>query len=377
MLPFSILDRYIATELLLPFLFGAGAFSFLSFTIGAVFDIVRQATEYGLPFSLVTQILLLKMPEFLTFAIPMAILFACLMTYSRLSGDSELIALRSSGVSLYRLVLPAILLSLILTGVTFTFNEIVVPSSNRQAAELLDAALKKEQPTFREKNILYQEFRSVKQPDGDRDKVLSRIFYAKEFDGQQMKKLTVLDVSQEQFTQIISAESAVWNPEGEAWDFFNGRIYVVAPDDSYRNIIKFENQQLKLPRTPLDLAESGRRDFREMSIMELHNYGDLISQSGNEEEVRKTNLRIQQKIAFPFVCVVFGLVGATLGARPKRTGKGTSFAISLIVIFVYYVLLILCDYMGRFAILSPTSAAWLPTLFGLSAGGFLLIRSSR
>lgn len=373
----SLMDRYLTKELTMPLLFGIGAFSSLGVTIGAVFDLIRQATDYGLPFGLVLQILILLIPEFIAIAIPMAILFAALMTYSRLSGDSELIALRSSGVSIYRLILPAIVMSLILTGITFVFNEAVVPASKYQASVLLDQAVKKDKPQFREKNILYQEFRSVKQPDGDRDKVLTRIFYAKQFDGQQMKGLTVLDFSQEGLNQIVASESAVWNQGEDTWDFFNGRIYLVAPDGSYRNIIKFEKQQLKLPRTPLDLAKTTRRDFREMSITQLQDYLNLVSQSGDEQEVRKTNLRIHQKLSFPFFCVVSGLIGATLGTRPKRTGRGTSFAISLLVIFGYYVLIILGDYLGRFEILAPVVAAWLPTLFGLSAGGLLLFRSAR
>jgi lipopolysaccharide export system permease protein len=373
----SLMDRYLAKELTMPLLFGIGAFSSLGVTIGAVFDLIRQATDYGLPFGLVLQILLLLTPEFVAIAIPMAILFAALMTYSRLSGDSELIALRSSGVSIYRLVLPAVVISLILTGVTFAFNEAVVPASKYQASVLLDQAVKKDKPQFREKNILYQEFRSVKQPDGDRDKVLTRIFYAKQFDGQQMKGLTVLDFSQEGLNQIVASESAIWNQGQDTWDFFNGRIYLVAPDGSYRNIIKFEKQQLKLPRTPLDLAKTTRRDFREMNIAQLQDYLNLVSQSGDEQEVRKTYLRIHQKLSFPFFCVVSGLIGATLGTRPKRTGRGTSFAISLLVIFGYYVLIILGDYLGRFEILAPVVAAWLPTVFGLSAGGLLLFRSAR
>jgi lipopolysaccharide export system permease protein len=372
-----MMDRYITQELLMPLLFGIGAFSMLGVTIGAVFDLIRQATEFGLPFSLVLQILLLKTPEFIAFAIPMAILFACLMTYSRLSGDSELIALRSSGVSIYRLVLPVVMLSLLLAVITFGFNEAVVPAANYQSEVLLNQALKRNKPDFRDRDIVYQEFQSVKQPDGDRDKVLARLFYAKQFDGERMKGLTVLDFSQQGLSQIVAAETAAWNPGENAWDFFNGQIYVVAADGSYRNIIKFEQQQLQIPRAPLDLAKKGRRDFREMSILELQDYLNLVQQGGDRQEVNKTNLRIQQKIAFPFVCVVFGLIGATIGTRPKRTGKGTSFAISLLVIFAYYVLIILCDYLGRFEILTPLLAGWAPTLFGLAVAGLLLVRASR
>jgi len=124
---FSILDRYIFVELLLPFLFGMGLFTSLGVAIGTLFDLVRRITESGLPFTLALKILLLKMPEFIVLAFPMSILLAALMAYSRLASDSELIALKSIGISVYRLIIPAIVLSLIVTGLTYVFNDYVAP----------------------------------------------------------------------------------------------------------------------------------------------------------------------------------------------------------------------------------------------------------
>src|SRR4028119_248893 len=105
-----VMDRYIATELIQPFLFGVGAFSSIGVAIGTLFDLVRRVTDAGLPLGIAVQVLLLKMPEFIAYAFPMSTLLAALMTYSRLSSDSELIALRSCGISIYRLVVPAIFL---------------------------------------------------------------------------------------------------------------------------------------------------------------------------------------------------------------------------------------------------------------------------
>jgi lipopolysaccharide export system permease protein len=122
----SVMDRYIATELIPPFLFGVGAFSSVGVAIGTLFDLVRKVTDSGLPLTIAIQVLLLKLPLFISYAFPMSTLLAALMTYSRLSSDSELIALRSCGVSLYRLVVPAVVLSLVVTGMTFLFNEMVV-----------------------------------------------------------------------------------------------------------------------------------------------------------------------------------------------------------------------------------------------------------
>ncbi len=372
----SVMDRYIAFELLLPFLFGVGAFSSVGVAIGAVFELVRKVVESGLPLTIALNVFLLKLPYFIVYAFPTAVLLSTLMTYSRLSSDSELIALRSCGVSIYRLVLPAVILSFVVTGMTFVFNEQVVPAANYQANLTLERALKKKEPSFQERYIFYPEYRDVQQPDGGKAKILARLFYADQFDGQRMKGLTVVDRSQQSLNQIVVAESAQWNTVQNAWDFFNGTIYLVAPDSSYRNIVRFEHQQLLLPRTPLDLAEKSR-DYGEMNIVQAQEQLEIVRLSGDEQKIRKLKVRIQQKQALPFVCVVFGLVGAALGTTPQRTNRATSFGISIIVIFSYYLLDFISSALGVAGILSPLIAAWIANTFGFAAGGLLLMRTAR
>jgi lipopolysaccharide export system permease protein len=242
----------------------------------------------------------------------------------------------------------------------------------------LSKALNEEDPAFKERNILYQEFKPVENPEksGKKEDTLARLFYAKEFDGTRMRGLTILDFSQSDLNQIVSAQSAVWNAEQKAWDFSDGTIYVVSPDGSFRNIVKFDTQQLKLPRAPLDLA-SQPRDYNEMSIAQSLDYLELLKQSGSEEKIRKLRVRIQQKYALPFVCVAFGLVGAALGSRLDRGGRSTSFAISLVIIFTYYLLTVICGSIAQLGMIPPFLGAWLPNLFGLTAAVILLVRSSR
>lgn len=377
-LPFhlSVLDRYIASQLASPFLFGVAAFSSILVSVGALFDLIRKMTDAGLPLLIAFKVFFFQVPEFISLSFPMATLLSTLMVYSRLSTDSELIALRSAGISIYRLIAPAIVLSLFVSALTFGFNESIVPAAKYQASLTLHSALKQDKPGFQQNNIVYQQYRDAKQSDGSRTQALERIFYAKQFDGRQMRNLTVLDFSQDGVNQIVTANRATWNANSNAWDFFNGTIYVVAADGSYRNILRFEQQQIQLSRTPLDLA-SRQPDEGEMNIQQIQDYLKLVLQSGDEKLATKLRLRIQQKIAFPFVCLVFGLTGATLGTRPRRGGKGTSFAISIVIIFVYYLLSFVCDSFGQLEILSPISGAWLPTIVGLLAGTFLLWRSGK
>ena len=370
----TILDRYIAGELILPFLFGMGIFTSLIVAIGTGFDLVRKVTEAGLLLPIALKIMLLKLPGFIVLAFPMAILLATLMAYSRLASDSELVALRSIGVSVYRVALPGILLSLIVAGLTFIVSDLIAPAANYEASIALEKALDRIKPTFQQSNILYKEYDKVKR-DGEKKTVLTRLFYAEEFNGKQMENLTILDRSQESVSQIINAQSATWNIKNNTWDFFNGTIYVIAPDGSYRNIVRFQHQQLALPKAPLDLANRDRED-NEMSLVQARNYLQILQFSDDDQAVRKLKVRIQEKMAFPFVCLVFGLVGAALGLRPQNTSRATSFGICVGIIFSYYLLTFITGAMGVGGILSPFTAAWLPNILGVGAGSLLLVQSS-
>lgn len=372
----SVMDRYISIELILPFLFGVGAFSSLGVSVGALFELIRRVTESGLPFTVAMKVLLLQFPQFIVYAFPMSTLLANLMTYSRLSSDSELTALKACGVSVYRLMAPALALCLVVTGLTFAFNELIVPAANFQATVTLADALNEDEPLFQERNILYQEFEKISDKDGDQEEVLSRLFYAKEFDGQQMKGLTILDFSQEGLDQIVSAQSATWNGDEKSWDFADGTIYVVSADGSFRNIVKFQEQQLRLPRTPLDLA-SRKRDYDEMNIAQSLEYLDILEQSGSEDKIQKLKVRIQQKIALPFVCISFGLVGAALGTRLERTGRATGFAVTVLIIFGYYLLAFLSGSIAQLGYIPPIVGAWIPNIFGLGIAAWLLRQASK
>ncbi len=360
----SLLDRYIASELFTPFLFGICAFSAVGLAIGSVFNLVQRVAESGLPLAIALQVFLLQAPNFVVLSLPMSMLLTTLIVYSRLSGDSEIVALRGCGVSLYRLVLPAITLSFIVTGITFFFNESLVPTTNYQASVVLNHALKQDKPD-QEKNIFYREFTSEQ---------LSQIFYARRFNDERMQDLMVLNFSLQGLSRIVTAKAAVWNSAQENWNFFNGTVYTVGPDGSYQNVSKFERRQLSLSRIPLDLATQSRKS-EEMNITEAQQYLKLLEQSGDQRKIRQLRLRIQEKYALPFVCIVFGLVGASLGTKPQRTSSTTGFGISVVIIFGYYLLSFICSSLGEAGVLSPLVAAWLPTALGLATGGALLFRA--
>lgn len=365
-----LLDRYLLRLFIGPFLFGLGAFSSIGLSVGVLFETVRRVVESGLPLTIAFQVLALKAPYFIGLAFPMATLLATLLTYSRLSANSELIALRACGVPARRWVVPALIFSLLTTGLTFVFNEAVVPVTNYQATLLVRQALDKDRPRIDRRHIIYQEF------DQATGKELQRLFYASRFDGRYMRGLTVLDFSQEGLQQILTAETGFWNAERQAWEFHNGTIYLVAYDASYRNIIQFKKQEITLPKAPLELATQ-RRSPEEMSFWEARRYLKILESSGNLAQIREWQVRIQQKIAIPFICLVMGLVGTALGSLPRRNSGGWAFGLSVVIIFIYYLLMFVGDVMSQSGLIAPVVGAWFPNVLGLAMGAYLLRKADR
>ncbi len=371
----SVMNLYIITELILPFLFGMGIFTSLGLSIGAVFELIRKVTDSGLFWGVAVKVLILKMPEFIVLAFPMSILLATLMAYSRLSSDSELIALRSIGVNIYRLILPAIAFSLCIVTITFLFNNFVAPAASYQASVTLKQALGKTRPDFQTENILFDEYAEIQTADGDTKEVLTRLFYAEEFDGEQMKNLTVLDRSRGSISQIVIARSAKWNVLENIWDFYDGTIYLVGMDGGYNNVVRFQHQQLALPQTALEITKKSKR-ITEMNIFEAWEYLKVVKHDSDEHRIRKWQVRVQAKIALPFVCLVFALIGASLGIKPQNSGKATSFGICIGLIFSYHLLSFICESLGISGVVPPWLAAWLPNFLGLGAAGGLLAKAT-
>ena len=369
----SVMNFYIIKELILPFLFGMGIFTSLGLSIGAVFELIRKVTDSGLHWGVAAKVLLLKTPEFIVFAFPMSMLLATLMTYSRLSSDSELIALRSVGVNLYRLIMPAIAFSLCVVALTFWVNNFVAPAATYQAAVTLKQALGETRPNFETQNILFPEYADF-EINGEKQERLIRLFYAEEFNGERMINITVLDRSSREVSQIVVARSAQWNVAENIWDFYDGTIYLVGVDGDYNNIVRFQHQQLALPQTALDITE--KKKTKEMNILEAREYLEVVKHSADLPRIRKWQVRIQEKIALPFACLVFAAIGAVLGVRPQDSSKATSFGICIGLIFGYYLLSFICQSFGISGVVPPWLAAWLPNFLGLGAAGGLLAKAT-
>lgn len=362
-----LLDRYVLSALLTAFVFSVAAFTGIGVAVGVVFDLVQDFADTQIPLSLLLQLLWLQLPYTISFCLPMGVLLASLSTFNRLSADSELVALQSVGVGIYRLVLPVVLFGLLVGGLTFGFNTSLVPASRSQSSQLLQELVQQGQAVTQAQNIFY--------PQYGPDREIQRLFYARQFDGQQMYGLTVLDFSQTGVNQVITAESAVWDAVTNVWTFTNGTIYLVDADGSYRNILQFTEQQLQIPRDPLALA-TPKPSIAEMSLAEARRYLEELQPDGDPREIRKLQLYIQQQYAIPWQGLILGLIGAGLGIKSQPRRKSRGFGLSLVIIFAQYLLSFLTAALARSGGLSPLVAAWSVNGLGLGVALWLLLRAA-
>jgi lipopolysaccharide export system permease protein len=367
------MDIYLVRELITPFFFSVGIFSALGVTIGTVSDLSYKIVNSDLAFISAVQIFCLKIPEYIAYGLPISVLLTTLITYSRLSKDSELVALRSCGVSIIRLVTPALILSLLVTFLTFIFNELIVSNANYQATTILVEQLNEQRQFLLRKDIFYPEYVEVKEDNGQNHKQLKTLFYAQEFDGENMQSLTILDTEKKGLNKVIVSEKGTWNNKHQVWDLFNGVIYDVKTNPLIATESFFKQKQFALSKTPLELAAKSKDPY-EMNIIQSEEYIKLLRLLGDEKNVLMFQVRTAQKISFPFVCIIFALVGSSLGCLPNTANKATSFGLCVAIIFGYYFISFFIGSLGLIGLISPFMAAWIPNLLGLLIGVYLLFK---
>jgi lipopolysaccharide export system permease protein len=373
-----LMDRWLLQELVGPLLFGIAAFTAVSLSVGVVFELVRRVAESGLPPQVAVQVLMLRLPGFLVLAFPMATLMATLLAYSRLSGSSELTALRSVGVGTTRMVMPALALALAMSLLTFLFNDLIVPRANLAGSQTLERALGKAVTNQSGDNILYSRFGRVKEEEnGDSVRQLTQLFYARKFRNGTMQDVTLIDYSRMGQRQMLMAEKGHWNEAEAMWEFSNGRIINVDEKTGSTTSARFDRYLYPLTQDPVEVAKLPT-DISTMTVGQALRAERLQTEANNLKEALRLRVRIQEKFAFPAICLVFGLIGSSLGVRPHaRTSRSQGFGISVLLIFGYYLMSFIVSSLGITGTLTPFLAAWLPVLVGLACGGLLLRQASR
>ena len=360
-----ILDRYILKELLGPFVFGICVFASILVGTGPLFRIAQYISQYGASLWTCVKLLTFSLPGIIALTFPMAMLLASLMSFGRLSSSSEIVAMKCGGLSFYRLATPVFLVAFGVSIFSMAFNEILVPRANAAYSYIVHYEIMKNTRPKSQEHIVIKDIASGK---------LERLTYARRFDEDLslMMGVTVQEYEKDKLVRIENAEKALWKDGG--WTMQNGIIYDMTEDGKVERTMRFVEQAMPVEKAPETIARDQKRP-EEMTIKELKQHISILKR----EQVRTGffEVELHQRVAVPFACFIFSLIGVPLGIQRQRSSSSIGLGISVIVIFAYYAIMSMTMALGQGGTLPALVAVWIPNLLGLAAGVYLVHRASK
>lgn len=354
----KVLHRYIITEFIPPTILALFLFTFV-LIMERIFDSINLLLSKGVSLSSVLSLLGYILPSILVYSIPMAILAGTLLCFGRLSSDNEIIGIQASGVSLYTIFYPVLILSLLVSISMVSFNQQVAPRSYSQFRKLYyeiihkNPVLKLEERTFFEIKdyMLYVE--KVKQKKG---KLSGIIMY-------EMKK--------EGFPTLITAQNGdmVSTEQQLVFRLFNGSIQNKDKDDPNKyTITYFKNYDisLDLTQTPPPLATRIREMEKSQLLKEIKKL--------KQENIPTRSLEVEYhgRKSIAFASFVFCLIGIPLGIKTRQKGKSIGFGLSLVLSLIYWFLLVEGIMLGEKGFTPPLLGVWIPNLIiGITGIGMI------
>lgn len=357
-----ILDKYIIAELMWPFIFGVCAFSSMFIGGGTMYRIAQYITKFGASAVVVAKLFIYSLPGVIVLTFPMSTLLATLLCYGRLSSSSELIAMRAAGLSFYRLTAPVLITAFFISTFAVVFNETVVPAATEAYNATINTEIKgNTRPKSQEHLVILE-----KSKDG-----IGRLTYARNYDEMSavMQQVTVQEFESNRPVRIETADTAVRYDGGMALQ--NGAIQDIVSADSTRTM--YFNQQY-LPAENKTATVAAQKGSDEMTIRELKRAAASLPDGQRKKNVYLVELH--KRAAIPAACVFFALIGAPLALSSPRASSASGLGYSIIIIFLYYIVMTVGTAMGQNGVLPAMLAAWLPNLATLVPGLYLLRRAS-
>lgn len=325
----------------------------------------------------VAQLILFTIPGVMTFTFPMAMLLATLLGFGRLSSDSEVVAFTAAGCSFERAVVPVAVMGLTVALVGLWFNNTVVPTASR------------------ERNVIINRFKSkggnvtgskITVPIRDGDGNLTMMIHVEGSADLGTGELTnvSLDIWQSGHrVGSLYAPRAVWQGTTDRKNDKNWLLYNVEAAYWKPNGVSVTTaKQAQTKEIPIDTPDNLKaylddRRPEDIETGELMENARIRREGGDISKAREFEVEVARRNSVPFAAFAFGLVGAALGVRSPREGRGVGFGLSVVITFFYYVSLNVTSILARNGSLPANFALMLPNLIGFAAGIFLIRRVMR
>lgn len=340
-------DWHIVKRLLKGFLFFVGAL--------IIFFIVLHWVEYSDDFldrgATVREVFTVfypsYIPEIVRLTSPLALFLSCIYLTGTLAQELQLIALQTSGVSLYRLLRPYVGVGLLVTVFMFGFNGWVVPQTNEVVVQYENEYLNPSQRSTETSEIHRQ---------NDPETILSVGYYDRDRKRAHRVSLQTFDESS-RLVERVDAERMEWIDSLKTW-----RLEDVTRRSFWSQGLKRKTTSSSVDTTlqiyPRDLARS-QNDVAAMTIPAAANYLNALQRAG-VGQLERQQVAYYNKFAYPLANLILILLGVPLAAVRRRGGQAVQFAIGLLIAFVYLSIQKLSEPFGYSGALDPAVTAWLP-----------------
>jgi lipopolysaccharide export system permease protein len=385
-----LLDKYLIKQFFFVMLFSLIAF-WIIFLIVDLVENLDKFIDRHTTLLVIIKYYLFYTPYIVVLSLPVAMLLSCLFSLGQLAKHNELTAMKSAGISLYRILFPLFVFSFLISILTLIVGESIIPFTYQKMMDVRTIEIEKGK---RDNNLILQDV-FVQGGEGI-------IFHLASYDPKAKMGTDALvqRFADSRLKEEIQAKRARWKESG--WLFENGvemifsdslvetpavdstsgtdtslllshrKEKIVSGIEKYESFDKLFRLDLKIK--PEALTQRQKKPD-EMGYFELADYVKIKKRSGQLVAKEATDLNL--KISFPLVNFIIVLFGAPIAANPKRSGLAIGFAISLFIAFVYYTLIRMGQSFGYSEKLPPILAAWITNIIFSILGVVLLIKAKK
>jgi len=354
----KILDRYISKKFLGALLFTLIAFISLFIVIDLI-DRLGDFLNHNVPKSVIIEYYLYYIPFIIVLILPVGMLLSSLFSIGNLARYSELIAMKASGLSLQRILLPILGIGFLISLLMIYFGEKVVPFTNQKMYNIERVFLHKHTPlSQRRSNIIFK------------DNEYDRWIYIGYYDHRIKKayNVSIQKIANQSIVQRFDAKRMVWKDSSWVLEDWYERSNT-GMNTGFKN--SDSSKKVSISFSPDDFSEVQKK-HEEMSYHELQEFIDEVAKNGGEPKTWLVDLYL--KISFPFSNFIIVLFGAPLAGIHNRGGFAFGIAISLFVSFFFFGLIKTGQTLGHNGILHPMPAAWLGNIVFFLAGILIMIK---
>jgi LPS export ABC transporter permease LptG/LPS export ABC transporter permease LptF len=362
-----LLDSYVIREFIGMFILVLSSFVMLMLVF-TFFELVGDIVRNHIPLAVVGNYLFNLTPSMLYAITPLAVLIAVLVTFGILNRNSEIVAMKATGISLYRLVVPVVSISAVLAVGLFFFDDFYLPQANRKQ-EALRSTIKGRPP----QTFLHPEQKWIfGQPHAGEP---GRIFYYQFFDpeAKEFANLSIFEFDPSTFalSRRIYAARVYWDAPKSSWRFVNGWERDIEGNNTRFN--EFKNTVFAEIHEDPGYFTKENLQSQEMNFGQLDRYIRDLRQSGFD--TMRLRVALWHKLAYPLIAIVMAVLAIPFALSMGRRGSLTGIAVAIAVALAYWIVDGLFGAMGNVNYLPAALAAWSPDiLFGLT-GGYLLLRT--